>query len=453
MTSDRAPRAGLVTALLVLLLVLVGCGGDGDAGTEPSPGNGAPLETTADTTPGTDAAEDAPTDEPSASDAGGSADTGGSADAGDRVVSVVDPEEGTLTATRSASATLRAVRDADVAAGASGRVVEILARPGDRVEAGATVVRIDDTQARLQLRSAELALRQAEVDLEGARRSSSEGAGQASASLRAAEANAQALRDQVEDVRALVEAGGAARSDLRSLEVQLEQAEAQAGQARDAVAQAGRSGSEDLALLELRLESARVQVAQARESVTQTQVTAPFAGEVVELHVEAGEFAAAGSPAFRIQSTGELEAVFDVPPEDAVRLQDQGTVTLRYAGRELPAEIVSSARPAQQPRSVRLTARLNDEAAAAVPAGALADLRYTVTVAQGMLLPSGAISAEAGSTYVYVVRDGVATRIPVDVLAEAGATAAVEGVDTDDRVIAPRPLDVRQGTPVRTAGG
>lgn len=424
----RLPRTVVqrVVWAVVAVLVLAACG-------PPSGGDVEPDAARTDVTPA-DGGETSP------------------AEVEERVVRVVNPEVGTLTATRSASATIRAVRDASVAANASGRVVEILARPGDEVAAGTTVVRLDDTQPALQLRSAELGVRQAEVDLQGARSASDEGAGQAQASLRAAESNVAALRDQVEDLRALVEAGGAARSELRALDVQLEQAEAQAGEARDAVARSGRSGSEDLALLELRVESARVQAEQARDQLAQTRITAPFDGEIVELHLETGEFAAAGNPVFRIQSTDEREAVVDVPPEDALRLQEQGAVTLRYAGRDLPARIVAAARPSDQPRSVRLIARLEGDVGN-LPNGSLADLRYTVDVATGTLLPSGAISAEAGGTYTYVVRGGVATRVDVDVLGEAAATAAVTGVGPEDDVISPRPLDVREGTPVRIAGG
>jgi multidrug efflux pump subunit AcrA (membrane-fusion protein) len=367
-----------------------------------------------------------------------------------RLVRTVTPESGELRATRAASARIRALRDASVASGASARVVEILARPGDTVGEGALVIRLDRDQAELQARNARLAVQQAEVDLQRARRSSEEGAQQARASLVAAESNVRNLRDRVEEVRALVEAGGAARTDLTSLEAQLEQAEAQLVQARDAVARAGRSESEDLALLQLRLDQARVQAEQAQDAVDETEVRAPFAGTIAELYLETGEFAGAGQPAFQLQSTGAREAVFDVPPEDATRLLEQGQVTLRYGGRSIDARLVASARPAEQPRLVQLTARIESDEGRVIPTGAVGEVRYEVALAEGMLVPSGAIATEAGGTFVYVVDEGVAMRTAVDVLAEAGARAAVDGVAEDATVIHPRPLDVRVGTPVRT---
>ncbi|MDZ7801023.1 MAG: HlyD family efflux transporter periplasmic adaptor subunit [Trueperaceae bacterium] len=368
-----------------------------------------------------------------------------------RTVRTVRPTQGTLEATRSVSATVRPLQDAIVASNASGRVERVEARPGDLVAAGDPVVITDDTQATQQLRTARLSLRQAEIELERASRANDESAAQARASLRAAESNVAALRDRVADLEALVAAGGAARRDLSDLRVQLEQAESQAVQARDALARARRGESEDVALLALQLERAQVQVEQAEDAVEDTLIVAPFTGEVAELYLEVGEQAAPGVRAFRLQSVDAREIVLDVPPEDAARLRATGTVTLRYAGRELPAEIVASSRQAERPRQVRLTGRIEADDASDLPNGVVGEVRYRLPLAEGMRIPSGAIAAEAGGTWVYLVRDGVATRVAVEVLAEAGGTAAVRGLDEDDVVIHPRPLDVREGSRVQVA--
>lgn len=368
-----------------------------------------------------------------------------------RTVRTVRPTQGTLEATRSVSATVRPLQDATVTGNASGRVERIEARPGDQVEAGDAVVILDDTTAAQQLRTARLSVRQAEIELERARRANDESVVQARASLRAAESNVEALRERVADLEALVAAGGAARRDLSDLRVQLEQAESRAVQARDALARARRGEGEDVALLELQLDRARVQAEQAEDAVGDARIEAPFAGEIAELYLEVGESAGTGAPAFRLQSVSEREVVIDVPPEDATRLRAAGTVTLRYAGRDLPAEIVASSRQAERPRQVRLTGRIAPEDAADLPNGVVGEVRYTLPLAEGMLVPSGAIAAEAGATWAYLVRDGVATRVPVDVLGEAGGTAAVEGLGEEDRVIHPRPLDVREGTRVQAS--
>ena len=205
-------------------------------------------------------------------------------------------------------------------------------------------------------------------------------------------------------------------------------------------------------MLELALDSAKVGLAQAQDALDETAIRAPFTGEIAEVFLEVGEFAGAGAPAFRIQTHEDREAVFDVAPEAATALLDVGTVTLRYAGREVPATLTTSARPSQQERLVQLTALLGGADAATIPSGAVAEVRYDVPLAEGLLIPSGAIASESGGTWVYVAQDGEAVRLAVDVLSEAGATAAVRGdaIDIETLIIHPRPLDVRIGTLVRT---
>ncbi|MEX2500862.1 MAG: HlyD family efflux transporter periplasmic adaptor subunit [Trueperaceae bacterium] len=366
-----------------------------------------------------------------------------------RAVRVIRPETGVLEAGRTTTATVRAEQDATVASAANGRVVDVAARAGTHVEEGALVLRLDDAAARLNLQNADIMVRQARIDLDRARSSSDEGVGQAEAALRAAEANVRNLRNQVEEVRELVAIGGAARTDLASLEAQLVQAESQRVQAQDAVARAGRSDGEDLALLQLVLEQAQVQRRQAQQAVDDARVTAPFAGRVAELYLEAGEFAGAGQPAFRLLSDDRLEADVDVPPADADHLLTGGAFDLRYGARSVCAEVTGSARRAEQPRLVRVTLRIDPGDEGPIPVGALLDLSYRVRLAEGYLVPSGAISAEAGTTWVHTVASGVAVREPVEVLAESGATAAVASLPDDAVVIHPRPLDVREGTRVR----
>jgi multidrug efflux pump subunit AcrA (membrane-fusion protein) len=198
------------------------------------------------------------------------------------------------------------------------------------------------------------------------------------------------------------------------------------------------------------VEQARVSAEQASDALAEAAVRAPFAGEIVETFVEVGEFAAAGAPTFRIIDVVDREAVFDVGPEDAESLLASGTVTLRFAGRDVVARLVASARPAQQARLVQLTARLEGDDALGIPTGALAEVRYEVNLGEGELVPSGAVSSDGTTTFVLVAEEGVAVRRDVEVVAEAGARAVVTGLRDGDAVIHPRPLDVREGASVRT---
>jgi len=397
---------------------------------------------------------------------GNGSNDGAEADAASAATASADPARavraapttvGPLVATRSASVTLRPAQESRVASGANGRVAAVLAREGAAVAEGDPLVRLDDTQARVAVDGAELALAQARIQLERARRSSTDAVVQAAAAATTAEQNLALIRRQLAEAESLLELGAVAPTDVDALRAQASQAQSAALQAREAVERAGRADTEDLALLELQVQQAEVQLRQARDALAEAVVRAPFDGDVAELFVEVGEFVGAGSPVARLLGNGPKVASFTVPPEDAPLLENAGVVTIAYAGLELQASITRLERQAQQARLVTVLA-LIDADAPRTPPGALAEVRYAVTLGEGLRVPSGALFADAGRTYLFQVADegglGIARRTEVRVVAESGNVAVVVGVPEASLapgalVISPRPLDVRDGAPVR----
>ena len=365
-----------------------------------------------------------------------------------RQVRVMTAERGTLRANRSTSATVEPQQQARVASSANGRVVSIVKREGNLVEADEVVLYLDDTNAQIQVRNAELALESARINLRSAERATQESSGQLDAQLRTARTNFELARRRYEEGQALYDAGGIARTELTTLEAQMTQAESVFLQAQDAVARMNRAGGEDLALLRVQVQQAENQLTQARQALADAAVRAPFAGEIADLMVEEGEFVGAGSPVFQLVSVERQQARFRVPPEDSAGLQNQGMLYLRYGGLDYASHVVRANPVPGQQRLVEIVAEIYPSRNP-IPAGAVAQLRYEVELASGILLPSGAITAEAGQSYTFIVDEGRAHLHPINVLAEAGGQAVVEGLPEGAAVIYPRPLDVRHGTRVQ----
>ncbi|MDF1523848.1 MAG: efflux RND transporter periplasmic adaptor subunit, partial [Trueperaceae bacterium] len=365
-----------------------------------------------------------------------------------------------LVAVRSASVTVRPSQESRVASGASGRVLAVVAREGAQVAAGDPLVRLDADVATANVDAAELAVAQARINLDRARRSSDDVVAQAEVAARSAAQTLANVDRQLAELEALLAVGAVAASDVDALRTQRAQAEAADLQARDAVARAGRAETEDLALLGLQVEQAQLQLRTAREQLTETTVRAPFDGEVAQTFVEEGEFAGAGSPVVRLTGVGPQVASFTVPPEDAPFLEGLGRVELTTTSGTVGATITRLERLAEQARLVAVLAQL-DADAPRLPSGTLAEVRYAVPLGEGLLVPSGALAADAGRSYVYVVADveggQAARRVEVRVVAEAGNQAVIEALDgaalaPGRLVITPRPLDVRDGTAVRVIG-
>lgn len=361
-----------------------------------------------------------------------------------RSVRTITAERGRLTATRRATVSIEAAREATVASGASGRVNAVLAPEGSTAAEGDTVLLLDDLQLQLQVDNARVSVASARVNLEKARTAADEGAGQANAALRTAQLNLEMQQRAYREAEQIHEAGGLSRADLDGMRTQLSQAEGAVQEARDAVARAGRSGGEDLELLRLQLDAAETQLKQAEEQLREAQVKAPFDGVVVSVFVKAGEFLGAGQPAFMLSSSGPKLARFSVPTEDVGGLTAPEELTVVHAGREYAAKLRPTGGIPAQGRMVSLSADLAEDSAE-IPGGAVASLPYEIVLAEGDLLPAAAVRR---GNEVLVAENGRAESVSVTVLAESGGQAAVSGLPEGARVIHPLPADLTPGTAI-----
>jgi len=303
------------------------------------------------------------------------------------------------------------------------------------------VVFLDPAPFEEALAQARLGLRQAEANLARARSQLLGSRAGLEAQLRAAEAQLQAAERRYQEGKALLEAGALAPLDLKGLEAQYQQAQSAYESAREALDRLERA--EDVRLLELQVEAARLQVRQAERNLKESVVRAPFAGEVVEVFVKEGEFLGTGSRAFRLATTDRLLAKVYLPPEEAARLTRETPFLLRQSGREVGATLFRKTDLPSQNRLVEVVLR---------PEGPLtpgpAEVRFRERVAEGVLLPAGAVATEDGQGVVYAVSGSQARRIPVRLLAQEGGQAAVEGLAPGTPVIYPLPEGLRDGDPV-----
>lgn len=150
-----------------------------------------------------------------------------------RSVRTVRAETGTLTVTRSATATIEPARESRVSAATTGQVARIAAREGSRVAAGEVVVYLDDEALRLNRDNAALAVESARINLQSAERASASGDAQAQAALQAARAGLEAAREgaALQEVALRAAYGNAAR-DLAGARRAFEDAEVTYAEAR-----------------------------------------------------------------------------------------------------------------------------------------------------------------------------------------------------------------------------
>lgn len=162
---------------------------------------------------------------------------------------------GNIAATVGATGNIDPRAEANLRFEANGTVAAILVNPGDRVNEGQPLARIDTTGLQLRLEQAQADLRQAQADLEGLLAGASE---QDLAEARARLEQARRQYDQAAD--SVTPANiAAARAELESAQARL--ARLSAGPSSDELA----SANERLQSAQVNLENARVSLSAAKE--------------------------------------------------------------------------------------------------------------------------------------------------------------------------------------------
>lgn len=311
----------------------------------------------------------------------------------DPVVDVVTAPvvRGAILQAVSAPGSVVARRESRIGTEVTGRIQRVFVSEGDRVDAGAPLFQIDPT-------SYEMARRQAEAGLDLARAELK----QIGADL----ARARALRRQ--DV--------VAQQELDRLTTALTVAQARERQAEEMVALAGHNQE-------------------------RTLVAAPFAGSVAARLADEGTTALVQPQTIVIvlQETGELEAHAAIPESQLALVQVGDRAVVTVEGLPEPLETAVSAvsdsiDPGTRTYLVKMPVPNPDRR---LKAGVFAQVEIRPQAkADVLLVPREAVRTEDGRARLFVVRDGRAQPVPVEIGIVSDAQAEVlRGVEAGEQVL------------------
>jgi RND family efflux transporter MFP subunit len=339
-----------------------------------------------------------------------------------------------------ASGYVTARRQATVSAKITGKVTEVLIEEGMRVEEGAVLARLDDTEAKAQL-----ALARAQL---------------AAARSQVAEVRAQleqAERDQ-ERQRELFERQLVAAQSLETARAQRDTLRAKLAAAGEAI----RVAQEGVAVAEVQLAN--------------TVVRAPFSGMVVAKTAQPGEMVSPLSAGGGFTRTGigtivdmeSLEIQVDVNEAFINRVKPGQPVeaTLNaYPDSRMPAEVIAIIPTADRSKAtvkVRIALKRRDPRVVPDMGVRVAFLdrppsapEAGVPARTGVLVPAEAVRSDGSEGVVFVYADGKVERRRVTPGPTFGADRQVlSGLRPGDRVVVSPPDSLQDGAAVRlTAGG
>ena len=277
-------------------------------------------------------------------------------------------------------------RDTSIRAEASGDVAEVLVRKGDDVTDGQVI-------ARLTTRRAEADLKRAREELDRAQREFD---------------NATALRER-----------GVATVDRVT-------------QARAA------------------LSAARSQLVAAEEALENTRITAPFAGRLETLTLDAGEFVQAGTDVGRIVDNKPLTVALQVPQQALGRIENGQPAQVSFiTGEEREGRVTFvGTSAAAETRTFLAEIEVPNEDGA-IPAGISAEIRIpTGTETAHFISPSVVSLNPEGVTGVKTVEDGKVAFHPIEVVRAEVDGIWVTGLPEEAEIITIGQGFVREGETV-----
>jgi RND family efflux transporter MFP subunit len=285
---------------------------------------------------------------------------------------------------------VQARRRASLSARMSASITELPYQEGQRVKAGAVVVRLDDGALRAAVAAAEAGVRAAEADL--AR------------------------------TRSLLEKGASTPRELEQM---------------TAAASA-----------------ASAQLTAAKDQLSYSALRAPFDGRVASRRANLGDVANPGMPLIEIEGEGGLELKATVEPTLAATLRPGSKLKALVDGQAAPlTATVAAIAPAGDPTTHRFELKADLPQAPGLRAGLFARLLVPgVTADPRLTVPAEALFERGGLTGVFVVSEGKARLRWVAVGArEAGTVEIRAGLEAGERVVL-RPAGLVDGNPVRATG-
>lgn len=277
--------------------------------------------------------------------------------------------------------------DASLAFQVSGRVAQRGVEPGDRVEAGETLMRIDASDFEQRLITAR-------------------------ASETAAERALEKARNDLDRGRRLVETGAINEGEFESLQVARREAQS-------------------------RLNEASANLEQARNALDYTRLEAPMVGTVMDVNAAPGDVVSPSRPVVRLAEGDTVQLELTLPGEVGAPV----TGSARVEGEDYPLtrfSVQQSVDPQSFTRTVRYSLPLDPES---VTFGTLAKARLplsaTAQSARALTLPVTALDRRGDQTRVWQVVDQKATTVPVSVVRVDTRQAVVEAesLEPGDKVV------------------
>ncbi len=246
-----------------------------------------------------------------------------------------------------------------------------------------------------------------------------------------------------------------ARLNVAQIEAQMRKLENNFNRARDLAAQQLISAGE-YDQMRYDLENARATYNLARLELSYTTVTAPISGVIASRSIKTGNFVQINTPIMRIVDNSRLEATLNVPERELATLEAGQPVQMQVdalPGRTFEGRVDRIA-PVVDAGSGTFRVICAFEGGMPLQPGMFGRFQIEYDQRADVLtIPRLALLDDEGEPAVYLVRDGVAVRTPVQLgHVDAGFVEIRDGLAAGDQVVIAGKGALRDGTAVQVIG-
>jgi RND family efflux transporter MFP subunit len=202
------------------------------------------------------------------------------------------------------------------------------------------------------------------------------------------------------------------------------------------------------------ISEAQAALGEAQVSLDYAKIVAPFAGRILERHVDPGALAAPGAPLLVIAEEERLrvEAAVEATRADQVRIGDAVDVEIDTLSRPVQGKVGEIA-PSVDVSSRAFLVKIDlPETVEPVHPGTFARVSFHVGSRPRLVVPSSAVSSLGALDRVFVV-DGDRARLRMVTVGErqGNLTEVLSGLESSERVVTEPPLALRDGRTVEVA--
>ena len=322
----------------------------------------------------------------------------------------------------SASGTIKGIEEIPYTATSSGEVVAINAQNGDYVDAGQVIVSIENQAARSGVRSAASNVRTAESNISSARAdiSASEG------NISSAQAAVEEARINFRKYQMLYDKRLITETDYLQAKTQLSAAQAKLDSARSSYHTAVNS----LSARRNSLDSAQADLDTARDTNSKSSIKTKVSGVIANMNLERSQEVSNGQQLFTLVNESEMKLEIGVPAEIVKKIQMGAQATIKVDelnGKEIVGtvyEIAASADSASRQFIVKVKFPNPDRE---LKSGMYGKANIATGAEDGLIIPKKAIVVRGVQQVIYVIRDGKAVMIPINISNQNETYAAVTG--------------------------